>query len=425
MDAVGKWLQISIFAGVFLALTPSGFAQATCPTQSKVEIQNLTTTAEKVWDERYTERRRALGAGRDDAKSLAPGRVRDLNLTFEPEFSLDGQSHEYIGAATLAVELGSLSEARRGAIHADWQALESELLVERWRFVDEVQDAYLAWRGHELERGHLEVYLSEANEELEPIRQAQGRQLISKLDLADMEAEVAWIRAELAEAGRRSRLAAARLEALLGVQCPLELPRATHDAPDKANPWSALVSRAQAFPEVRVYEARRAALEARAHVHEVAHPMLLEIGVGARTVAFHENFLGPVLGLTLPLQHPEGPDAALARAEAEAQKSAAEWVAVRIRSELEAEASNFDVLVQGYFELLDGYVRPLEERAALMSEAFKASQVEIDRVIRARRELHEAEHQLILHRAEIDARRLKAGAIQKLLEQSGNTGGNP
>lgn len=410
-----------------LANAPDAFAQASCPTGSVVEIDNITSTATDVWTSRQADRRRAFKEGRESAKDSTPGRVQSLTVSVAPEFSLEGvtDANEYLGAATLAIELGNLAESRRRAIDAEWTALDAELDVERWAFVDEVQNAYLTWRQHELERTHLEAYLAEANKELEPIRAARDRQLISRLDLADLNAEVAWISAELADATRRSKLAQTRLNSLLGVECPLAPVPATHEPPDRENPWHSLSKRAEAFPEIRAYDARRATLEARAEAHEAANPWLLEVGVGARSVGFDENFLGPVLGLTIPMQATEASDAAVARAEARAMNSAGEWAAVRIRSELVAEASNFDVLVEGYFVLVKNYVEPLKARAQLMDEAFKASHIEIDRLIRARRELHEAEHKLILHRAEIDARRLKANAVQNLLTMSGTTGEKP
>lgn len=413
--------------GLTASISTTVFAQTECPIESVLEIENITTTAQSVWNSRWASRRKTLAAGRDVAQDAAPGRVHGLNLSLTPEFSMDGgsESHEYMGAATIAVELGNLAAARKTAIGAEWQAMDDALVIERWTFVDEVQNAYLLWRSNELERGHLEAYFAEANAELDPIRAARDRQLISRLDLADLEAEVAWIRAELADATRSAKLARSRLEALLGVRCELAAVPAIHNEPDKENPWKPLVAQAESFPEVKAYRSRREALEARATANDAANPMILELGVGARTVGFDANFLGPVLAITLPFQRTEAADAALARAQAQAEASAGEWAAVRIRAELDAEAANFDVLVQEYFNLREGYVAPLEARAELMHEAFKASQVQVDRLIRARRELHEAEHKLILHRADIDARRLKASAIQKLLTPSGNTGEIP
>ncbi len=416
---------IKVVASVVALLATPAYAESECPAESAVEIENITSTAVMVWNQRWAERERATRAGHEAAQDAVPGRFRSLSASIAPEISLEGEANEYLGAATIAIELGDRAEATRMAIGAEWSVVEAEFSIERWRYVDQVQDTYLIWRKHELERGHLENYLVEANAELEPIRAARDRQLISRLDLADLEAEVAWIGAELTEAKRRARLAKSRLEALLGVECELAPVPATHEEPRRNNPWTPLLSAVESFPEVQAFDLRRQALEAQARAHEAALPIVLDVGVGARSVDFKANFLGPVLALDFPFQKAEASDAELARARAVSQASAGEWAALRIRAELEAEVSNFEVLVDEYFELKERYVVPLEARVELMNKAFEASQVEIYRLIQARRELHEAEHKLILQRAEIDARRLKANAIQKLLQTSGNSGERP
>lgn len=409
-----------------IAATTPASAQSKCPYSDSIEIDNLTSIALAVWDQRWAERRQVTRAGQNAAIEAVPGRVQSLNISLAPEISLEGatETNEYIGAATIALEIGNLAEARRASIGAEWRLFEAELAAERWSYVDQIQNTYLTWRKHELERAHLESYLGEANAELEPIRQAQDRQLISQLDLADLEAEIGWIDAELSEAARRAKLARARLEALLGARCELGPVSANLEKPTRQNPWTPLVSLAESFPEIRAYEIRRQALQAQARAHEEADPTVFEVGIGARSIGLEETYIGPILAFTFPFQNTETSDAELARARAQSAGNAGQWASMRVRDEIRAEASNFDILLDEYFQLRERYVSPLEDRVKLMTRAFKASQVEIDRLIRSRRELHEAEHRLIVQRAEIDARHLKADAIRKLLNTSGIDGEN-
>ncbi len=406
-------------ATILLAYSAPALGEVRCAVNGAVDISNVTSVAETVWEARWSQRADSTRAGMKAARDAVPGRVQSMNIAFAPEISLeDTAASEYSSAATIAIALGDLADARRDVITAEGRAFEANLAAARWLFVEEVQDQFLVWQRHELERQHLHEYLVESNAELDPIRQAQQRSLVSKLDVADLEAEVAWIRAELAESTRRVALARSRFMALLGADCELAPVAVEHSNLQTTNPWTALASEANAFPEVQAFEARSHALRQRAVAHQAANPLTLEVGVGVRTVGFDGTYLGPVLALTFPFQSTEATEAVLANAQAASEANAGEWAAIRIRSELTAEADNFKALLEEYSKLQTGYVGALSSRAKLMDEAFKASQVEIDRVIRARRDLHEAEHKLILLRAEIDARRLKATAIEELLTRS-------
>ncbi len=409
------WWLIGALALVASAGSAHGAPDPSCPVEGPITADGVTALAEAVWATRDGARRPLLRAGWQAARDALPGRVQGLTLSATPELALDaGSTAEYAGAATLAIELGSRSAARRAALDADWRADAAGLDARRWRFVDAVQAAYLGWRVRALERAHLVDYLAEADAELEPIRAAGERRLISRLDLADLEAEVGRIAAELDTATRDARRARARFDAVLGARCDLAAPQPPASGDD--NPWRPLVERAARFPEIAVHDARRAALQARAQAHAAADPWVVDVGVAARAVGSAETFVGPSIALSVPFTDSEGAEAAHARAEARIEESAALAASLRIRAELSAEAADFEALVQSRDALIRDRIAPLEARLRLVEAAFAAAQVEIDRLIRARRDLHEAEHALILLRAEIDARRLAADTVRALLD---------
>jgi len=385
----------------------------TCP--GNIEGSGITSVADQVWSSRIEARISEVSDGFALADSAVSGRFQSFNIEGTPEFSLsDRGANEYSGSATLAFELGGLASARRELLSAEKDSYLAEKLVQRWVFIDEVQDRYIAWRTHERERLHLQEYVNEAASELEPIQAARTRMLVSKLDLADLEVEFARINAELAEATRSSSHARARLFALLGMEC--KLPEVKKGKVPKDNPWKALLENVLDFPQVKRLEYHDKKLAAEAELLRVSSPWVVNAGLALRSTndAFH---FGPILSLTIPLQTNKA-QAHLSKARSVASRLEKQQTIQRIEVELVAEGKNFDSLRAQYASLGEQFMEPLRERAQLFEAAFKASQIQLHRLIRARRELHEGEHKMLLKSAEIEAQVLKSIAIAQLLKST-------
>lgn len=388
-----------------------------------LEAQSLTHTVASIWDRLHHQRRAALRDGSRAANAAVPGRLQGLNFSAQTEGPVptDSPAPESTISAALSIQLGSLSASRRAQIDAQWRVTDARLEQERWRFVEAVQSAYWRWYKADLERTHLERYLAVSKAELEPVRRASTNQFVSQLDLADLEAEGAWIGAELTQAQRRSTLAAAQVHAALGAPCtlvPIEFP---HDEQpldaDAENPWGTLLSDAAMFPELATLHAREKALLATSRRQEAANPWIIQGGLSARTSSesgSRATYIGPTISLNIPLQSAKSA-AAIARAKARSTQTLRQRKLAQIEAGLRAQVANYDALVTGYRQLHTDYVEPLERRAGLMERAFEGAHIPISRLIRARREAHEAHHMLLLQHAEIDALTGRALMIRQLL----------
>ena len=405
--------SIYIFTLFFWVFPFQHLIAQTCP--ADIEKNGITFLADKVWSQRTEAQISTMTHGFDLSKNAVSGRFQSLNIEGRPEFSLsDNAAHEYSGGAILSFELGGLKNARKALVSADKDNYLAQMRVERWAFIDNIQNRYLRWRTHELERSHLEEYANETATELVPIRKARSRMLISKIDLSDLEVELARIHAELAEATLRSKHAQARLFAALGVEC--RLPKVKKIDFPKENPWASLLQKVLEFPEVKGLESLDRKFSLEAQLRKKSSPWVLNAGIGLRSTndSLH---LGPVLSLTIPLQNNHW-QAHLSEARSVSSRMKKQQSVQRIEKEMIAEGERYDSLLAQYFSLDKKLLTPLKERSQLYEAGFKASQITLERLIRARRDLHEGEHKMLLKYAEIEGRILKSIAIERLLKST-------
>jgi outer membrane protein TolC len=408
-------VAVVVVGVVLFAGTARGAEPGQCPVQV-VDARSVTNAALAVYDDGLGDADAARVRGAGEARQSVPSRVRSLEVGAQPEFSLsDDVPNEYSADVGLMVDLGRLPSLRRAALAAREEASSTQGAVRRWQFVVQVQDAYADWVAAEIERTHLEEYGVEAAEDLQGLRDAMRDGLASRIDVADMEAEVARIRAELAESGRRAAFARADLKRLFGTDCPLKFREQAFES-TRDNPWVDLLGSVAQFPEIRAIEARATQARRDAEVANASEPWSVGLGVGGRMVGLSDPFVLGYLQLSIPLAKSSRPDAILARSEATALDRESAWTAARIRSGLEAERQRFDAIAATIETYQDEYLQPLEARVELLREARGAGQVPVERLVRARRELHEAHHRTLTLRAELHSRALRARAVRELLQ---------
>jgi hypothetical protein len=122
------------------------------------------------------------------------------------------------------------------------------------------------------------------------------------------------------------------------------------------------------------------------------------------------------LGITLPLARPGRSAAALRSGEARATRARANWLVEQVRAQLQARSERYDALVASYRSNSDELLTTMRERVELMESALKGGHIAVDRLIRARRDLHEAYHHLLNLHTQIQAHQLRARALQQWLE---------
>jgi outer membrane protein TolC len=416
-------------------LTVAVFATAlasaqTCPSDAPLDWDNVTPVASSIWDETSGRAWSARKDGAQTARSAVPGRLRSLDGSVSGELNTDGESSlsEYTADAALTIQLGRLQGRQRARMQAEARALDAEARADKASYVYGVQEAFVAWRSAELERSHLQHYLAEATEALEPVRNARDNNLVTALDLADLEAEIVRVRAELTDAKQAADFARATLLARLGRDCDLSEQSAAEldiaDMPaldDRENPWLRPIAQVDALPAVRAHRARIEATRAHASVFDAAEPLEMSIGAGVRSVGFNENFIVGTLGFTLPLARPGAMESVLASSEATAAEHNLDWLIQRSRADLRARADRYVALRASYQQYSGEVLAAMRERTELAEEALARGHIEMDRLILARRDLHEVFHRVVTLYTKIQAHHLRADALDAWLERTGSS----
>lgn len=320
--------------------------------------------------------------------------------------------------ASLEAPLGLGLRPRR-QWSAEAEALRAEGESDRLAFMDRVLQAWLAWWTARELAEHLGEWSAEVEATLAPLDAAVADGVAAPLDAEDLRAELATVRAEAAAARAQAVRARAALEALLG-EAGVPEADGVHvhelDVSTLDNPWAALVGRAADAPEIRAAEARAAALDAEARALGTWRPVA-QVGVA------WADGNGPfeplaIVGIQAPLR-PAGLAAARqARAQASAELRRAGWRTDRIAGGWRAEAVSFDADRERILRLDRDVVGPLARRLERLEAAFDEGLVPADRVIRARRDHHEAEHERLVLTARLLDAMARAEALRRLLETS-------
>lgn len=321
-------------------------------------------------------------------------------------------------AVDLPLRLG-LAETRAGEAQAE--ATRAAARADQAAWSEAVRVAWLdGWAARENSL-HLEEYSAELSEWVAPLEAAAARGLVARLDVAELRVEQARVRAEKAASDESAAAADARLSALLGTSArvdpndealhALELPA--------ANPWPALEARAAQVPEVAA--ARAQARAADADRRALWSEALPTASLGGMTVQGPEGAVPLVFGgLSLPLRTDGAARRIEARAAAAAQSAEARWQESRAQARISAEALRWDAARSRIDALERELIAPLQDRQDQTLAAVQAGLAPASRLVLARRDLHEAEHEQILVLVSLLASQARAAALSAALDASGD-----
>ena len=399
---------------LFAALTTPAWAQA--PLNNLDEVQQL---AGEVYEAHPGAAAAQLAAGLRGASGRVPGRVQALTvavspaLDVAPEDSMVGDSVLGLG---LDVDLSRRPALARDALVAEAAAAGAASHADRHRFVLEAQRRYLAWWRAASVAAHLREDLTTFEAQLEPLRKARDRGLLSPLDEGEFEAALSQIRQEAMELERAALGHELELEDLLGQAVTLPTPAedALRDPLGDANPWSPLLALLTNHPELRALEAEGRAAELEAEASD-ARPWSLGLGAEAHRDGTGATWLVGGLSLSIPLEVSDPVSVSRAQARAAASRSDRGWRQAQLEASLRRAQAAWEADALLARDMAARWLPPLERRVALMEEAAAAGQIELQRVIRARRELHEARHRHHTLLARLRSQEMRARAELQLL----------
>lgn len=405
------------------ALTVYLFAMAAPAYGAELGWDSLEDHARRVWQSGAGRALERTEAGLISQRDRLPGRWQNIQVNAQIEAPAQGaaawSNAEHVFNALATAQLGTLPDRRAALLEQEIIVQRAQRALEQWRFIEQVRLAYHAWWFHAAMVDHLEEDLATKQRELEPLRAAADQQLISALDLLDLEAELGLVSAEVADAARQRDVARAQLIALLGDGHTLAAPQDLHNmdlaALEAENPWDACINKLATHPALRALNAQRDRATAQAALWDSATPWELQLGPQVRTSAFEDSWIAAYVSVTIPLSNFYASDAIGARAQAAALEAEARWEAARLGSGLQAEAQSWRAQVEHIRRLERDLLGPTRKRQELLEAAWQARQVPLERALRGRRQLHEAEHMLIAARAELYLVRARAAALARHL----------
>jgi outer membrane protein TolC len=315
---------------------------------------------------------------------------------------------------------------RRRAWEAAAEAAEASGASARSTYVDTVVEAWTRWWWAEVVRRHLDLWAADVERDLAILDAAARARLVAPIDVADLRAELGTIKSEAITAEATSRAAEAEVEALLGHGVEL----AEVGDPDlipipSGDPWAPLVARAAAHPAVVAAEAAHAAAEA--DVKALTAADAPSVQAGAMTLRNNDlaqpgSLAGPFVplafaGIAVPLQHQDRAKRRAAKGEAEATELEAAWMLDRVMGDLRARSAAFVATRERVLRLDREVIVPLEEREVTVRAAFREGLVTADRLVHARRDHHEAEHQRLEALAELIASAVRARAVALAMDR--------
>ncbi len=323
---------------------------------------------------------------------------------------------QVLTAASMPLGLGVL-ERRFGAAQADLAQASAD--EERWVWVMAVQDAWLTWWTAAELSEHLDAYADDVEAGLLGFEAAVEEGLLAPLALEDLRAESAQVRSEAVAVEQQAAMAESRVRAFLGDRTLDAGDHHLHNVDQAvANPWPPLVHRAREHPAVRRVEAEGRSEGRRARALSAARTPSVEAGPMWAPDA--SGSMKPLLfaGIEVPLQPGVSGAQRQARGAQAAAESEARWRARWVEAELQAEAEAFDATVHRLERLHRQVLGPLEARQRRLEAAFADGLVTADRVVRARQERHEAEHEQVEVAGELLASVARAQAMAQLLEET-------
>lgn len=378
-----------------------------------VDWETLNEVAAEAW---------TTGPGLAARARTDGARQASRRVGFGPEL-LDVQAQvgeptqrQLLVAAHLPLASG-VAERRYRSVVAE-VARQDEALA-RLAFLSEAQEAWRDWWVAAELHAHLLHWTERVEADLAAFETAVERGLLAPLALEDLRAESLQVRAEAVAMEQEQRIAASRLVALLG---EVDLQVGDHPfhgpLPSSGNPWESLVGRAGELPAVRRH--LQQAESGRRLARSLAAERLPTLSGGPMWAPDDTGALRPFayIGLSVPLQPGVGADQRLARGEAAAAMAEARWLAQRWEAALETERIAWEAARERSRRLDAEVVEPLARRLARLEQAFADGLVTADRVVRARRDHHEIEHEQVRIAAELLASAQRAQALADVLEEN-------
>ncbi len=382
-----------------LALLPALLLGVTAASAASADPQPLVTweAVPRLAAEQFAARRGRAAVvehgGLQTAQRRVGGRWDALWVTAEPGV---GVARRDRGAADSFVGVGARLELadRRSLLQSQLRSHASSVLArsdaERFDYRLEASRAWLSWCGHAVVAAHLAEDIATYEAMLAPFDQAVARGGLTRLDQADLHAELARLRAELIATRSQADQGAAVVRSLLGAEPTLSDPE-PWTRPTVFDGWTRAAEALERHPALLARAASADVARREAAAAEL-NPLRLDFGLLAHLEDSGFLWAAPTLSLEIPLDNPGRADAEVARARAAREVTSGQAELEELRLALRARQGRTEALRRQWQGLDDALLAPLSERLALVEAALARGAARGIRLVDAWRDLHEAKH---------------------------------
>lgn len=315
---------------------------------------------------------------------------------------------QLLAAVEVPLSLG-IRERRLHAAQHEQAVAQRE--TERWRWVQDVQGRWRDWWIAATVEADLRIYAEEVDRSLAALQDAVDDGLLAVLTLDDLRAEGVQVQAELAQIVAERTVAEAALRALIG---DVTLDAASTPALPAHNPWApvaidrlAAVQEADATARVAAHEARR-----------LGDAWTPTVFAGPMWAPDDQGKLVPfaTVGIAMPLQPGVRSERRRAQGRAAAADADRRWQRTTLEVTLAGERAGWTAGRDHLDTLQTTVIAPLQNRERRLQEAFQDGLVTADRLVRARQQSHEAEHEAVRLQGSLLASHARAAWITSRME---------
>lgn len=387
-----------------------------------LEADTLIETASRIYAEGLGRGERLTAERLDEAGARLGGPFQELSLGVRSETELgdtiDPGEDEL--TATLIPWRPGVRTARRRALEAEARTARARFRAEELVFVRAVLTRFAEAETTNNDLAHLHGFIVSGRAIARDLARAADEGLISRDDVLAWQAHLAVLLREEAALTRLAGVQRARLTELLGRVVHPRFEEHVHledDLPIPENPWPTLSDLIDRDPNlIALTETVTAAdHQAEAAIRETGIQWAPEVGYRD---ADGERWLG--LGVRAAFSLAPRKSTRWRRHRLEAERAAVDrdWTRRRTQAGRQARAAAFASLLDQLEPYRREILAPLTERVTLLENALAEGQVDVRRLVDAREQLHEGEHQFLGMVLVLEQEHREATALRKLLEKT-------
>jgi len=387
-----------------------------------LEAGSLVETASRVFAEGVGRSERLTADRLDEAGNQLGGPFRELSISARSESELGDTitpGDDELAAALVPWRPG-VRGAERRALTAEARAARARFRAEELAFIRAVLTQFAEAETTNNDLTHLKGFIASGRAIADDLARAAEEGLISRDDVLAWQAHLAVLLREEAALNRLASTQHTGLAALLGGEVAPRFEAHVHldeELHIPENPWPAVAALIDRDPVLAAWQASAMAADhqAEATFRETGIQWSPELGYRE---SGDERWVGVGVRAAFSLAPRKNTTWRRHRLDAARAEVEERWARRRREAAWSARGTAFDRLRAQLDTYRTEILEPLTERVTLLEQALAEGQVDVRRLVDAREQLHEGEHQFLGMVLMLEQEHREARALRQLLEKT-------